>query len=108
MSFANRAPGVRCLLMGRSHFQILAFLAAVLLAGARLAPPMYWTGKWLADVIVSFKQTDTPVIGWVGRKLSTHQFDSYYNRAFLISALGLLWPFLKWIKLSGDSLGLEK
>ena len=94
--------------MGRSQLQILAFLAAVLLAGALLAPPLYWAGKWLADIIVSFKQTDTPVIGWIGRKLSTHQFDSYYNRAFLISALALLWPFLKWMKLSRGSLGLEK
>src|SRR5687767_14520673 len=104
MPFANRVCGVRCWMMGRSHFQILAFLAAVLLAGALLAPPLYWVGKWLAHIIVSFKQTETPVLGWIGRKLSTHQFDSYYNRAFLISALGLLWPFLKWMRLSGDSL----
>src|SRR6187402_3079809 len=94
--------------MGRSLLQILAFLAAVLLLGALLAPPLYWAGKWLADIIVSFKQTGTPVVGWIGRKLSTHQFDSYYNRAFLISALGLLWPFLKWMRLSGDKLGLVK
>ena len=94
--------------MGRPQLQILVFLLAVLLLGALLAPPLYWCGKWLADIIVSFKQTDAPVIGWIGWKLSTHQFDSYYNRAFLISALGLLWPFLKWMKLSRNSLGLAK
>ena len=94
--------------MSRSQIQILLFLAAVLLLGAMLAPPLYWGGKWLAGMIVSFKQVDTPGIGWIGQKLTSHQFDSYFNRAFLISALGLLWPFLKWMRLSGDSLGIEK
>ncbi len=94
--------------MSRSHFQILVFLAAVLALGAVLAPPLFWAGKWLAGIIVSFKQTETPVIGWIGHKLTSHQFDSYYNRAFLLSALGLLWPFLKWMRLSGDNKGLEK
>lgn len=94
--------------MNRSQLQILAFLAAVLLLGALLAPPLYWGGKWLAEIIVSFKQAETPVIGWIGHKLTAHQFDSYYNRAFLVSALGLLWPFLRWMRLSGDPMGLEK
>jgi uncharacterized protein len=94
--------------MSRSQIQILLFLAAVFALGAVLAPPLYWGGKALADVIVSFKQTETPVIGWIGRKLASHQFDSYYNRAFLISALALLWPFLKWMRLSADTRGLEK
>lgn len=94
--------------MSRSHFQILLFLAAVLLLGAVLAPPLYWGGKWIAGLVVSFKQTGTPVLGWIGNKLASHQFDSYYNRAFLVAALGLLWPFLKWMRLAGDSLGLEK
>ncbi|HWB05383.1 MAG TPA: CPBP family intramembrane glutamic endopeptidase [Verrucomicrobiales bacterium] len=94
--------------MTRSHLQILLFLAAVLLLGALLAPPLYWAGKGLAGLVVSFKQSNTPVIGWIGKKLASHQFDSYYNRAFLVSALGLLWPFLKWMRLSGDKLGLEK
>jgi len=94
--------------MSRSHLQILLFLAVVLAVGAALAPALYWGGKWLAGLVVSFKQTQTPVIGWIGHKLASHQFDSYYNRAFLLAALGLLWPFLKWMRLSGDSLGLER
>jgi membrane protease YdiL (CAAX protease family) len=94
--------------MGRSHFQILLYLAAVLVLGALLAPLLFWGGKWIASLVVSFKQTGTPVIGWIGHKLAAHQFDSYYNRAFLIAALGLLWPFLKWMRLGGDALGLEE
>ncbi len=94
--------------MSRPQFKVLAYLAAVIVLGAILAPPLYWVGKWLAGMIVSFKQEETPLLGWIGQKLAAHQFDSYFNRAFLVSALGLLWPFLKWMKLGKGSLGLEK
>lgn len=88
--------------------KIALYLAAVLLLGALLAPVLYAGGKWLAALLVSFKQTTTPVLGWLAHKLTIHEFDSYYNRAFLVSALGLLWPFLKWMGISRGSLGLKK
>ena len=88
--------------------QIALYLAGVLLLGAFLAPLLYSSGKWLAGILVSFKQTSTPVLGWLANKLTIHEFDSYYNRAFLIAALSLLWPFLKWMRISRDSLGLKK
>lgn len=87
--------------------QIACYLGAVLLLGAILAPGLYFSGKWLAGILVSFKQMDTPVIGWIAKKLTLHEFDSYYNRAFLVSALGLLWPFLRWMGISKSSLGLR-
>lgn len=88
--------------------RIALYLATVLIMGAILAPGLYFGGKWLAGVLVSFKQMDTPVLGWIAKKLTIHEFDSYYNRAFLISALGLLWPFLRWMGISKNSLGLKK
>lgn len=88
--------------------KIALYLACVLLLGALLAPVLYAGGKWLAALLVSFKQGQTPVLGWLANKLTIHEFDSYYNRAFLVSALGLLWPFLKWMGISRDSLGLKK
>ncbi|MES2707241.1 MAG: CPBP family intramembrane glutamic endopeptidase [Verrucomicrobiota bacterium] len=88
--------------------RIVLYLGAVLLLGAVLAPGLYFSGKWLAGLLVSFKQMETPVLGWIAKKLTLHEFDSYYNRAFLVSALGLLWPFLKWMGLSKNSLGLRK
>lgn len=97
---AARSPG--------PILRIALYLAAVLLLGALLAPLLYAGGKWLAALLVSFKQTQTPVLGWLANKLTIHEFDSYYNRAFLVSALGLLWPFLKWMGISRDSLGLKK
>jgi membrane protease YdiL (CAAX protease family) len=87
-------------------FKIALFLVAVLLLGAVLAPLLYSGGKWLGALLVSFKQTTTPVLGWIANKLTVHEFDSYYNRAFLVSALVLLWPFLKWMGISRGSLGL--
>lgn len=87
--------------------RIALYLAAVLVLGAVLAPGLYFSGKWLAGVLVSFKQSQTPVLGWIAKKLTLHEFDSYYNRAFLISALGLLWPFLRWMGISKNSLGLK-
>ncbi len=86
--------------------QIALYLASVLLLGALLAPVLYASGKWLAALLVSFKQTQTPLLGWVANKLTIHEFDSYFNRAFLVAALGLLWPFLKWMRLSRHALGL--
>ncbi len=88
--------------------KIALYLTCVLLLGALLAPLLYSSGKWLAALLVSFKQTQTPVLGWIANKLTIHEFDSYYNRSFLIAALGLLWPFLKWMGISRDSLGLKK
>lgn len=88
--------------------KIALYLASVLLLGSLIAPILYDSGKWLAALLVSFKQTQTPVLGWLANKLTIHEFDSYYNRSFLIAALGLLWPFLKWMGISRDSLGLRK
>jgi membrane protease YdiL (CAAX protease family) len=88
--------------------KIALYLGCVLLLGSLLAPLLYAGGKWLAALLVSFKQGGTPVLGWLANKLTLHEFDSYYNRSFLIAALGLLWPFLKWMGISRDSLGLRK
>jgi uncharacterized protein len=97
---APRSPG--------PILKIALYLTAVLLLGALLAPLLYTGGKWLAGLLVSFKQTTTPVLGWIANKLTVHEFDSYYNRAFLIAALALLWPVLKSLGLTRHSTGLNK
>jgi uncharacterized protein len=97
---APRSPG--------PILKIALYLTAVLLLGALLAPLLYNGGKWLAGLLVSFKQTTTPVLGWIANKLTVHEFDSYYNRAFLIAALALLWPVLKSLGLTRHSTGLNK
>jgi uncharacterized protein len=62
--------------------KILAYAAAVIVLGALAAPLLYWGGRAAADVI--------PELGRV-------PFARYFNRAIMIVAVALLWPFLRWI-----------
>ncbi len=75
--------------------KIFAYLAAVILLGALLAPPLYWGAHWLAG------QGIFPV-------LTEFKFQKYFNRAALIAALVLLWPTIRWLKVGGwRELGIE-
>ncbi len=74
--------------------KIFGYLAAVLVLGALLAPPLYWGGQWLAA-------HGLPV-------LAEFKFQKYFNRAALIAALVLLWPTVRWLRIGGwRDLGLE-
>ena len=66
--------------------KIVAYSLAVVIGGALLAPPLWWLGQWL---IAS---------GWVPA-LSPFGFSKYFNRAVLLVALALLWPFARWLGL---------
>jgi membrane protease YdiL (CAAX protease family) len=75
--------------------KIFAYLAGVILLGALLAPPLYWGANWLAAHGIF------PV-------LAEFQFQKYFNRAALISALLLLWPTIRWLHVGGwRDLGIE-
>lgn len=86
--------------------QLLGYLAAVIILSATLAPMLWHGGQWLVGLVTSFKQQSTPLIGWIGQKLGSSDFGRYFNRSFLISALVLLYPFLKWMGASRATLGL--
>ena len=108
MSYDDSQPTLAVVRGPGPILKIALYFACVLLLGALLAPLLYGGGKWLAALLVSSQQTATPVLGWLANKLTIHEFDSYYNRSFLIAALGLLWPFLKWMGIARNSLGLRK
>jgi membrane protease YdiL (CAAX protease family) len=75
--------------------KIFAYFAAVILLGALLAPPLYWGANWLAG------QGIFPV-------LAEFRFQKYFNRAALVSALVLLWPTIRWLRVGGwRELGIE-
>ena len=75
--------------------KIFAYLAGVILLGALLAPPLYWAGQWLAA-------------HGIFPKLAEFQFQKYFNRAALVSALLLLWPTIRWLRVGGwRELGIE-
>jgi membrane protease YdiL (CAAX protease family) len=75
--------------------KIFAYLAAVILLGAVLAPPLYWGAQWLAG-------------HGIFPALAEYQFQKYFNRAALLSAILLLWPTIRWLRLeSWRDLSLE-
>ncbi|TCO94010.1 CAAX prenyl protease-like protein [Chthoniobacter flavus] len=75
--------------------KIFAYLVAVIVLGALLAPPLYWGAQWLIGhgVLTS---------------LAAFKFQKYFDRACMIAALALLWPTVKSLQVKGwRDLGLE-
>ena len=68
--------------------KIIAYFAAVIVLGALLAPPLYWAANSLASHGV------LPV-------LADFKFQKFFNRAALLSALILLWPTIRWLRVTG-------
>ena len=79
-----------------SRLAITAYLLGVLLMGALLAPALFWAGQaaggWHS-------------LGW----LRHTDFQRYFDRAMLLAALGLLWPAVRALRVTGiRELGLER
>jgi membrane protease YdiL (CAAX protease family) len=75
--------------------KIFVYLAAVIVLGAVLAPPLYWGGQWLAS-------------HGILRVLADFKFQKYFDRAALVAALLLLWPLIRSLHVNGwRDLGLE-
>lgn len=76
--------------------KILGYFIAVIVLGALIAPPLFWAGQWLARLGVMEFLGDT-------------DFQKFFNRAMLISAVGLLWPTIRWLRMGRrPDLGLER
>jgi membrane protease YdiL (CAAX protease family) len=76
--------------------RLLLYLAAVIVLGALIAPPLYWLGQMLVD---------RRLAPW----LAGVDFESYFHRALLVAALALLWPLLRSLRVrSRKDFGLEK
>ena len=75
--------------------KIFAYLAAVIVLGALLAPPLYWGAQWLAG-------------HGLLRALAEFKFQKFFDRAAMVAALLLLWPAVRWLHVkSWRDLGLE-
>jgi membrane protease YdiL (CAAX protease family) len=76
--------------------RLLAYLAATTLLGTLLAPPLFWGAEWLAaQGILVF--------------LQRYDFQSFFHRALLVSALLLLWPLVRSLRIRRWSdLSLER
>lgn len=75
--------------------KVLAYSVAVIVLASVLAPPLYWAGRWAVETDLIPQLRRVP-------------FARYFNRAVLVAALALLWPFLRWFGLTRwQGLGLE-
>jgi CAAX protease family protein len=76
--------------------KILTYFFGVIILGALLAPPLYWAGQAVAakGVLTFLADTD---------------FQKFFNRGILISAIALLWPTVRWLQIgSVRELGLDR
>ena len=81
--------------------QILLYLAATVLAGALLAPPLYWGAHAAAGRLH---------YDWLTAFLAKTDFERFLHRAVMIAALALLWPLLRALRIQnfGHDLGLAR
>ena len=70
----------------RDAARLLLYLAATVLLGALVAPPLFWFSRWLA------------AHGWFTLLLQ-FDFETFFHRALLISALMFVWPLFKSLRL---------
>jgi membrane protease YdiL (CAAX protease family) len=76
--------------------RLLFYFAGTLLVGALLAPVLFWTAQ-------------LPSAHRMLPMLSRFDFETYFHRALLVTALLLLWPLLRALHVRGwRDLGLEK
>ena len=61
--------------------KLFAYFFAVVIGGALLAPPLFWTAPRFSAFFAKF------------------DFESFFHRALLICAVVFLWPLLRWLRL---------
>ncbi len=78
----------------RDAARLLLYFAATVLGGALLAPLLYWGAQSLAAHHVL-------------TRLARYDFETFFHRALLVSAIALLWPLLRSLRIKGRAgLGL--
>jgi membrane protease YdiL (CAAX protease family) len=61
--------------------KLFAYFFAVIIGGALLAPPLFWSARHVSPFFAKF------------------DFDSFFHRALLICAIAFLWPLLRLLRL---------
>ena len=81
--------------------QILLYLAATVLIGALLAPPLFWMAHAAAGHLHNAR---------LKAFVAKTDFERYFDRGILIAALALLWPLLRALRIKnfGLDLGLKR
>jgi membrane protease YdiL (CAAX protease family) len=71
--------------------KLFAYFFAVVIGGALLAPPLFWSAHRFSSFFAKY------------------DFESFFHRALLVCAVVFLWPLLRWLRLhSFRDLPLDK
>jgi membrane protease YdiL (CAAX protease family) len=74
--------------------RLLGYFAATIIFGALIAPPIFWSGQWLAA-------------HGVLPALARFDFEAYFHRAIVLAALVFLFPTIRFMQIrSAKDLGL--
>lgn len=79
--------------------KLLLYLLVVMLGGALLAVPLFHLGKAALGWLSAPSWQDVGAAKWLRSEIERAHFTRYFNRAVLVCAIALIWPFLRWVKL---------
>jgi membrane protease YdiL (CAAX protease family) len=95
----NRAPALP---------KLLLYLFAVMLGGALLAVPLFHLGKAGHAWLSASSLRESGLVIWLLGEIEKARFTRYFNRAVLVCAIVLIWPFLRWVRLDRSLLPVWK
>lgn len=77
--------------------KIVGFVLGSFLLAALISPPLYEMGKGFAEV--ALKKDTADEITWLAGKAKKAEFDMYFKRALMLSAVVLLFPLIFSLRL---------
>jgi len=86
--------------------KLVAYVVACFLFAALLSPPLFKIGKGFAEATINRDTAEN--ITWLAQKAQKAEFETYFKRALMLSALVLLPPLLFSLKLRVDPRKLNK
>ncbi len=79
--------------------KLLLYLLVVMLGGALLAVPLFHLGKAAHSWLSSPSWQSVGIATWLRSEIERAHFTRYFNRAVLVCAIALIWPFIRWVRL---------
>jgi membrane protease YdiL (CAAX protease family) len=79
--------------------KIIAYLGAVMVGGALLAPQIAALAWWAKDALAD---SQLGVVKWLLDEIERAHFNRFFNRGVLVCAVLFLWPLVRSLKLGRD------
>lgn len=79
--------------------KLLLYLLAVMFGGALLSVPLFHLGKAAHGWLSASSLHENGMVKWLLSEIERAQFTRYFNRAVLVCAILLIWPFMRWMRL---------